>query len=77
MGGNVSFNIPIKNGLKQSNASSPLLYNFAIEYIIMKVQEHQVALKLIGTHQLLAYADDVNIQKLEACDTFHKSVSEF
>jgi hypothetical protein len=27
----------------------------------MKVQENQVELKLNGTHQLLAYADDVNL----------------
>jgi hypothetical protein len=27
----------------------------------MKVQEIQVELKLNGTHQLLAYADDVNL----------------
>jgi hypothetical protein len=29
--------------------------------IIRKVQENQVELKLDGTHQLLAYADDVNL----------------
>jgi uncharacterized protein YabE (DUF348 family) len=32
-----------------------------IKYAIRKAQENQVGLKLNGTHQLLAYADDVNL----------------
>ena len=38
-----------------------MLLNFALEYDIRRVQVNQVGLKLNGTHQILAYADDVNI----------------
>jgi retron-type reverse transcriptase len=51
----------IQNGLKQRDVLSPLIFNFALEYAIRKVQEHQVELKLNGTNQFLAYADDVNL----------------
>jgi hypothetical protein len=52
---------PIQNGLKQGNSLMPFLFNFALEHIIGKVQENQVSLELKGTHQLLVYADDVNL----------------
>jgi hypothetical protein len=45
---------PIQNCLKQGDALSPLLFNFALEYA-------KVGLKLTGTHKLLAYDDDVNL----------------
>jgi hypothetical protein len=38
-----------------------MLFNFALEYVIKKVQENQIKLKLNGTHHLLVYADDVNL----------------
>ena len=61
MGKNFSEMFPIRNCLKQEDALSPLLFNFVLEYAIKRVHVIQDGLKLNGTHQLLAYADDVNL----------------
>jgi hypothetical protein len=47
--------------LNQENALLPPFRNFASECVIRKVQLSQMGVKLNGTHQLLAYADDVNL----------------
>jgi len=51
----------IQNVLKQRDALSPLLFNFASDYAIRMFQIKQDGLKLNGTYQHFIYADVINI----------------
>jgi hypothetical protein len=56
-----SYSFAVQNGVKQGAALEPLLFNFTLEYAIRKVQENYLGLKLKGTHQLLAYAENADL----------------
>jgi hypothetical protein len=61
IGKHLSYSFSQQIDLNPGDALSPLIFNPALEYAVRKVQETQVELKLNGTHQLLAYVDDVNL----------------
>ena len=69
----LSSSFPIENGLKQGNALSPLLFNLSLEYTISIVQETNLRLDMNGTHQALAYADDVNLISIDVTDNCSRS----
>jgi len=55
----------IKDNLKQRDVLSPLIFNFAVRYAILRVQINQNGFKLNGTHHLSIFADDINPLKAD------------
>jgi hypothetical protein len=43
----LSHGFPIQNSLKQGDVLPPVLFNFALNYVIWKVQEHQEGLEFM------------------------------
>ena len=52
---------PFKNALKQGDSLLRLLFSSALDYAIRRVQVNQDGLNVNGTHQLLVYANEINI----------------
>jgi len=67
IGKHLSDMFPVKNGLKKGDDLSPLLLKYTVEHAIRRVQVNLGGLNLNGAHQLLVYADDVNI----LCGSIH------
>jgi hypothetical protein len=57
----LSESFPIQNDKKRKMFYHHCFLNFTLEYAIRKVQENRMEMKLNGTHQILAYVDDVNL----------------
>jgi hypothetical protein len=79
LGKHLSNMFKAKNGFKQVVILLPLLFNFALEYVIRRVQVNQDIFKSNGTHQLLIQAaDDKNTgQKHTYYKEKHRSFNSY
>ena len=76
VGNYLSDMFPTKNGLNQGDALTPLLFNFALDYAIRRVQVNPDGLKLNGRLQVLVYADVVILGRtLSTVKTNHTGFS--
>lgn len=57
----------LQNGLQKVYVLLSLIFNFASKYAIRKVQVSRKEQKCNGTHQLLFYADGVNLLCKNIC----------
>jgi hypothetical protein len=57
----------LQNNLKQRKGLLPLIFSFALEYAIRKVQINWKQYKCNEAHQLLFYADDFNLLCKNIC----------
>jgi hypothetical protein len=60
VGKHLSDTFAIKKVLKEGDFLSPLLLNFALEYVIRRVPAQEEGLKLNDTHKFMVCANDVN-----------------
>lgn len=64
---------PIKNCLQKGDTLLSLLFNFVLEYTIRTVQPKQEGLKVNEKHQLLVYADEINVLCKKKIHTVQKT----
>jgi len=60
VGNMLSNSFKIRNELKQGDVLSPQLFDFALEYAILKIKDEK-GLTLNGLNQLFVYADDIDL----------------
>ena len=59
--GKLSKKFKVKEGLRQGDPLSPILFNCALEYVVRKANLNRSGLLYHKSHQCLAFADDVAI----------------
>jgi hypothetical protein len=47
--------------MNQGGVLSPVIFSFAVEYVVKHIQENLEELEWTGVHQLLVCADDINL----------------